>query len=202
MNSEELNQQVVAAHNPQLIETAEYVFLLMSNGELMKRKGGKVYCSPHNGVVLEQAFISNTKGGFQFVEEGDGFTYAILTREEAYAFREKMIEVADSVLKRLVPEINERIVAAHNAHYDDEHPTGLIYAKSHVFHLYNDGEITMEKGGDLYGNRTRQTYASGCRAIISKGFKFPLSNTRGDESYAILTQEECIAFRKEMLALC
>lgn len=191
MNAEELNQQVVAAHNPDLIQTAEYVFLLMSTGELMKRKGGKVYSSPHNGFVLEHAFISNRRGGFQFVEEGDGFTYAILTREDAYAFREKMARIANSITERLVPEINARVVAAHNTQLEK---------CDHVYHLYNDGEITMEKGGDLYGRRNRHIYSNGCRSIAQKGFRFPIP--AGNNSYALLTREECIAFRTEMIDLC
>jgi hypothetical protein len=102
-----------------------------------------------------------------------------------------MAEIASAIIKSIVLDIDARVAAAHNELHKEE-----VW----VHHLYNDGEITMEKGADLYGYRNRHVHTSGCRFILQKGFRFPIPAR--NNSYAILSEKECIAFRAEMVDLC
>ena len=66
-----------------------------------------------------------------------------------------------------------------------------------VCHIYNDGEITLEKGGYLYGNRTRHTTQMQiCPSHIFAISKFPI--VEQDFGYAVTTYENAIKIRNDM----
>lgn len=90
--------------------------------------------------------------------------------------------------------LNKKIVESHNPKLVDPKaaPNGNI-----IYHLYSDGTITFQKGGDAYGQRTMFDLKPGVYKL-SKLFTFPLKGD-GEDTYAILTQKECVAFREEML---
>lgn len=101
-----------------------------------------------------------------------------------------------------VEELNKLVDELHKKHYQSS-PCGLIQPDeapnaNTIYHLYNDGEITSQKGGFAYKKRTEFTIRE---PLYSEDdispYKFPvkLSNTY---SYAILTEEECRDIRSKM----
>ena len=88
----------------------------------------------------------------------------------------------------------------------EESPNGNI-----IYHLYSDGEITYQKGGSAYLNRTEFPDSSGSAItnINNNNNKldinnFPLirnGNNNIKYGYLIATKEDCIAIRNEMLKL-
>jgi hypothetical protein len=63
--------------------------------------------------------------------------------------------------------------------------------------LYNDGAITYQKGAYAYLKRSEFTINC-CVTGYNTMFKFPIESYDGLMTFAVLTQEECIQFRKEM----
>lgn len=99
-------------------------------------------------------------------------------------------------------ELNEMICEAHFNHYKSS-KTGLVNPDDSpnantIYHLYNDGEITHQKGGFAYLMRTEFTFKN---EIYHEHehipYNFPITKI-GKYSYAILTQEECFKFRSLM----
>ncbi len=90
----------------------------------------------------------------------------------------------------------ERVVRdMHNAHYSPESPHGLV--KPHespnvntIYRMWNDGEISYEKGGDAFGDRSVKQYRQGLCSNMSVLPRFPLE-ARSGYTYAILTVDEC-----------
>jgi hypothetical protein len=102
-------------------------------------------------------------------------------------------------------QLNDEIVAAHNKHYEAS-PTGLLNPKESpngntMYHLYSDGEITYQKGGWAYLQRSVFTSFSKVNNMVHLGFKFPKTKENVKESYAILLEEECYEFREKMISL-
>ena len=84
----------------------------------------------------------------------------------------------------------------------EESPNGNI-----IYHLYSDGEITYQKGGSAYLNRTEfpDSFAidnnNNNKLDINN---FPLirnGNNNIKYGYLIETKEDCIAIRNEILKL-
>ena len=73
--------------------------------------------------------------------------------------------------------------------------------QDHVTELYDDGHITSQKGGELYGWRSVFTF----HPALLHNFKMKLPRKEGGENgrtYAILeSQEVAVAFRNRMVAL-
>lgn len=93
----------------------------------------------------------------------------------------------------------ERIVAAmHAGHYTPENPNGLWKPNESpntntIFKIWDDGEITNEKGGDAFGDRSVRT---SCPPLVGPECakpRFPLEGAHN--SYAILTYDECLEVR-------
>jgi hypothetical protein len=87
---------------------------------------------------------------------------------------------------------------AHAAHYVNS-PTGLVDVNDApnsniIYHLYDDGEVTQQKGGVAYGMRTEFTIMTAC--VPHGKYTFPLA--RNQHTYAVLTLEECERFRTMM----
>lgn len=101
-------------------------------------------------------------------------------------------------------DLNESIIAAHNAHYIDS-PTGLVNPNespngNQIYHLYSTGEISYQKGGWAYMRRSE--FMTHGKLINYEKLNLQLPKTAADEStYAILTEEECINFRLKMIEL-
>ncbi len=89
-------------------------------------------------------------------------------------------------------ELNKKICERHNPKLVDrtKAPNENI-----IYHLYSDGTVTQQKGGDAYGMRSMFDIRG---RIFGLGpvFTFPVKS--GEDTYAILTEGECMAFRKEM----
>ncbi len=78
-----------------------------------------------------------------------------------------------------------------------EHHDMSLVKERHVTHLYNDGEITSQKGGDIYGMRNQHCMYS---ALIVPPISFPIEDRNGF-SYAILTDENANMIRNKMKQL-
>ena len=81
-----------------------------------------------------------------------------------------------------------------NKEVEKLHNTDLLY-DTHVYHLYSDGEVTIEKAGDLYGFRTR--FMVFPAMFETSLFTFPLKC--GNHTYAILTYENILYIRELMV---
>ena len=103
----------------------------------------------------------------------------------------------------LIEEFNQRVIKAHNFHYENN-PDGLIDRSktaspngNQIYHFYSNGEITFQKGAWAY--RQRSEFNLEYSLNNSKNFAFKFVNLAADNiTYAILTQNECENFRKEM----
>lgn len=105
-------------------------------------------------------------------------------------------------------ELEQIVASMHVAHYTPETPHGLWHPDeapntNTIYKVWNDGEITNEKGGHAFGERSKRSSAqplvSGVDSVLPT---FPL-NGNGIHSYAILTMDECSAVRgmlKKLLA--
>ena len=74
-----------------------------------------------------------------------------------------------------------------------EQPNGNL-----IYHLYNDGEITQQKGGYAYKQRTEFTMKMPINNILDPN-NFPI--TVNDLGYAIMTYENAVIIRDMMMAL-
>ena len=71
-----------------------------------------------------------------------------------------------------------------------------------IFHLYNNGEITFQKGGYAYGERNEFTYESSIYNIkLLDITKFPQITNNQKSFYIIATEKHCCEIRNEMLKL-
>jgi hypothetical protein len=94
-----------------------------------------------------------------------------------------------------IAEVNARIVVANNPALVK---TAEIPINNIVYHLYNNGRVTTQKGGWAYGCLGETTNYK-FQIIISAKIHFRFPNISEDgTSYAILTQEQCIDFYKEI----
>ncbi len=96
------------------------------------------------------------------------------------------------------------IMEAHKKHYTIS-PTGLVNPKESpngntIYHLYSDGEITFQKGGWAYLDRSEFSTEQNIGRHIEVHFQFPNKADDG-RTYVILTREECKYFRGKMIEL-
>lgn len=104
-------------------------------------------------------------------------------------------------------ELERTVESMHMAHYTSESPNGLWHPDeapnaNTIYKAWNDGEITYEKGGDAFGDRSMRSAAQPLVIGMDKSDlpNFPLKASSTDgPSYAILTMDECRTVR-EMLA--
>jgi hypothetical protein len=99
-----------------------------------------------------------------------------------------------------VIKLNNQINESHTKHYENSE-TGLIDPKESpngnlIYHLYSNGEITCQKGGWAYLQRSEFTFKNQINGIEILNFNFTIDYS-GD-SYVILTKEECIEYRYKM----
>ena len=99
--------------------------------------------------------------------------------------------------------LNEQINAAHLKHYETS-KTGLHDPQESpngntMYHLYSNGKLTFQKGGDAYLKRSEfesQPYIIGYEKL---GFEFVKKTRDASITYVILTGEECWEYRKKMV---
>lgn len=108
-------------------------------------------------------------------------------------------------IKMMTPEqLNQLINDLHNWHYISS-STGLVNPKvspngNQIYHLYSTGEISFQKGGWAYLQRS-ECIAEGKITNYQKlDLKLPKEAADGS-SYAILTKEECTKIREQMIKL-
>jgi hypothetical protein len=106
-----------------------------------------------------------------------------------------------SDIKSEIEQLNADIISAHNKHYDTS-LTGLIDPNESpngnlIYHLYSTGEISFQKGGCAYMQRSEFMTHSNVPNYQKLTLKFPKSTTDGS-TYVILTEEECKNFRIRM----
>ena len=81
-----------------------------------------------------------------------------------------------------------------------KHDSELI-KKKHVYKIWNDGEITIEKAGNLYGMRNIHTIDTPVeiwtKYNLHKMCKFPMSLS-SIESYAIVSGQDAQIIRRMM----
>ena len=103
--------------------------------------------------------------------------------------------------KSLIGKLNADIISAHNRHYTIS-PTGLVNPNDSangniIYHLYSTGEISFQKGGSAYLQRSEFTKYEKIDNFKALDLKFPKEAEYGS-SYVILTEEECKNFRDQM----
>lgn len=103
-------------------------------------------------------------------------------------------------------QFNNELINAHNKHFEMS-PTGLVNVTESpngnlIYHLYSDGEITFQKGGWAYLQRSEFTHWNNYANSTCKKLNLvlPNSDSKG-RTYVVLTEEECKYFRSQMLEL-
>lgn len=109
-----------------------------------------------------------------------------------------------SALKSEALVLNLAILEAYKKHYEGS-ITGLVKPKESpngntIYHLYSDGEITFQKGGWAYLQRSEFSKESTIGEHRELRMQFPNEADSG-RTYVILTQEECKYFRGKMIEL-
>ena len=100
-----------------------------------------------------------------------------------------------------IKKLNADIISAHNNHYAIS-PRGLVNPDESangnlIYHLYSNGEISFQKGGSAYLQRSEFTKYGKIDNFKALNLKFPKEAEYGS-SYVILTEEECKNFRDQM----
>jgi hypothetical protein len=99
-----------------------------------------------------------------------------------------------------IQKLNQIIIKSHEFHYLNN-PNGLLQPNcspngNTMYHLYSSGEISQQKGGWAY--KQRSEFILEKAITFSKLFIFP--NIADDNTtYVILTEDECYHFRKMMI---
>ena len=95
-----------------------------------------------------------------------------------------------------VETINKLVSEKHNIDLvkPTESPNGNI-----IYHLYSDGEITYQKGGFAYLQRSVFTHKPCINFDVKFKFVFPLE--RDNFTYAVMTKDDCDQIREMMLDL-
>ena len=87
----------------------------------------------------------------------------------------------------------DEIIICHNNHYNNK-KCDLIKVnqapnENIIYHFYNDGEITNQKGGFAYKRRSEFTYKS---KLLNNNNNLDLPiKLNNNISYAVLKKEEC-----------
>jgi len=101
-------------------------------------------------------------------------------------------------------QLNELINHLHNWHYISS-PNGLVNPKespngNQIYHLYSTGEISFQKGGWAYLQRSECFIDGKIFNYQTLELKLPKEAEDGS-TYAILTREECKNMREQMIEL-
>ncbi len=114
----------------------------------------------------------------------------IMILEKKVVEMEKQSMEKPHEMSSLVQEIHAEVEKLHSKELTKNHS---------VYHLYNDGEITSQKGGDIYLMRTEHNWVSSL-PIPKSTFTFPIE-ARNGFTYAILTEPDARRIRDKMSQL-
>lgn len=105
-----------------------------------------------------------------------------------------MVEEQRNKIYKMLEELNNDSLVNNN-----ESPNANI-----IYHLYNDGNITSQKGGWAYGQRSEFIVASGINIKMNLDidkFKYLLTTNTTTFGYIIVSEENGRLIRNEMLKL-
>jgi hypothetical protein len=191
---------------------ANLIYWFYSDGTVAYKRGGLDYSKQYGNSEIkgEESIVNSCRLGFKFELENKSIcsTYAILPVVQVIEFRKEMEQIIQLAEKTgyfkpidtvsLIEELNVKVIQTHESHYDEAGKHKLI-KNLDVYHLYSDGTITYQKGGNIYNKRNEWDYLPSISGSHKYPFKFV--NESGDYTYGILTREECREFRNEMLRL-
>jgi hypothetical protein len=97
----------------------------------------------------------------------------------------------------ILDEIRKTISKLHNENLID---TSIAPNGNYIFHLYNDGEITEQKGSWAYGSRTERTLVDKIHNLNLDYKMFPKNKNVGNTIYGFLicNYNDAITIRKMM----
>ena len=95
--------------------------------------------------------------------------------------------------KNIKQLIQEAINSSHNKNLINKN---IAPNENIIYHLYQDGEITSQKGSWAYGRRSEFTLNYSIQGYRNK-FIFPIN--QGAVGYAIVTEENSLLIRKMMI---
>lgn len=103
-----------------------------------------------------------------------------------------------------IKQLKAEIINAHDNHYTIS-PTGLVNPKespngNQIYHLYSTGEISFQKGGWVYMQRSEFMTHGTIPNYQKLALEFPKKAADGS-TYVILTEDECKNFRIQMTEL-
>jgi hypothetical protein len=93
-------------------------------------------------------------------------------------------------------QLAELIKKAHNPMLvkPNEAPAGNM-----IYHVYNDGEVTLQKGGDAYLCRSESIMRYGFSSTVSSDlFPMKIDNGKKIHGYAIVTSEDAYKIHDEI----
>jgi hypothetical protein len=116
----------------------------------------------------------------------------------------KNINLTMSGLQSEASVLNLAILEAHKKHYEVS-PTGLVNPQESpngniIYHLYSDGQISYQKGGWSYLQRSEFTSEPTIDSNRYLKMCFPNEADYG-LTYVVLKEEECKNFRNKMIEL-
>jgi hypothetical protein len=104
-------------------------------------------------------------------------------------------------MNNMLIELNKEINELHLSRYSKENPFGLHKPRGNpsenmIYHLYDDGEVTYQKGGHAYMRRTEFTW----REPVSNKvlLQLPKKTYGYTQTYAILTEEEALKYHNKL----
>jgi alpha-L-fucosidase len=225
---DDLNRRVAAAHlahcngavddsHPTVSGSGllanQRVWSLFSTGHIMNECGAEIKCcQPRKHYCMEKRELNGLRLlqhqglAFRFPRNAcNDESYAYLTQQECTAFRAEMATILRELLVEATQQLNRRVQAAHHAHYAANPGWGLVNPalapnENQIHHLYTDGSVTYQKGGEAYGHRN-QFPLSNCNELYFSErlpFEFVVGSRK---QYAVLTESECKSFREEMRQL-
>lgn len=121
------------------------------------------------------------------------------------------IKDLEQTVQAFIEELNTQVIKSSMVHYPEGQyelvMSTLIKPNeapnvNKIYKLYSDGTITMEKGGDAYGQRSMFESEHAIECAYKYPFKFSNKFFAGDgSSYVILERDECEKFREQMKKL-
>ena len=100
----------------------------------------------------------------------------------------------------------KEVIDCHYKHYINNKcsliDTNIAPNSNTIYHLYNDGEITSQKGSYVYKQRSEFMIKPPLYNLKNINIDFPLKyNNKNNISYAILTRVECEYFYDKLKGL-
>ncbi len=111
--------------------------------------------------------------------------------------------------EKTIPTEQEIVGMVNKYHDRSLHHFGKCPNENYIYHIYSDGEITCQKGGNEYGDRAEHFVDASCGIKLSAQSiqQFPVWWNDGNVNepyigYAIVTCENAKIIREKMAELC